>query len=161
MPFHVLEHHSESQLWEGVTTMCCCCRVHSNQEPAAHALSWQPFSPSICKLCAAPLPLDPLQDAIHDLWLFVHIQISICSSQWENMSSPWLEKSLCYFAGGLERRDYALRFKTNSFQIIFMYMTYLACDSSAWNTKKPHAISFGATFLVSKLLLKMDQMDCQ
>lgn len=27
--------------------------------------------------------------------------------------------------------------------------------------KNPHAISFGTTFLVSKLLLKMDRMDCQ
>lgn len=61
MPFHILEHHSESWLQEEVTTVRCCCHVHSNQEPAAHALSWQPFSPSICKLCTAPSPLWKMQ----------------------------------------------------------------------------------------------------
>lgn len=136
LPFHIPEHHSESRPREEVTTVAAATvSIQIRNEQHMPCPNNHFHHPSITY---AQLPCSlTLWKMWYMTWrlLFIY-RFPYAADTVRKYILTLVQKSSCYFAGGLERMDYALRFMNNSFQIIFMYVIYLACDSSAWNTKK-------------------------
>lgn len=141
MPFHVLEHHSECRLREQVITVRYYCHVHSNQEPAAHALSWQPFSPSVCKLCAAPLTLGKMRYMTHG-FSFIY-RFPYAADTVRKYALPLVQKINLLFCRGVGEKGLCFEVQQQFFS------DYLHVDDvfGMWqqcleHKKKPHPCHF-------------------